>query len=256
MKIGRLLLGCLVLLVVVYCFLFISTFGDSSKQLATEPTMTEQPAVTASAPTFTPTASASASASTFATCPVDGMRILDLPLKPGERNTWKITTLTPQQDEQGDIPLPPKDSTLSDPSPPESLTNGYTMKYHVAGPSAEDMVMVVGHSSPWRVLPFNSLMNQGKDGSEAPRLRAGQHVYLHTTCSGDVWLDYLVTETFTDGKPGHVAAGEPEFTSDPRIYGTQAMPGRLAVVTCLQPKDGSSTHVVVTIGQYTGLVTN
>lgn len=206
-------------------------------------TMTEAPSVEPSVPvpSSTPTEQVS-----FGTCEVDGMYIPDLPLKKGERNKWDIISLTPKQDREGDIPLPPHESSLKDPNPPPSLVSGYTIKYHTAGPQADDMVAIIGHSSPWRVLPFNSLMNQGKEGKQAPRVKAGQHIYLHTTCSGKWWLDGVVDDTFT--------AGKPEFTSDPRIFGTTKMPGWIAVITCLQPKVGSSHEVVAIVGHLVDVV--
>lgn len=219
----------------------VGLFWKAAPQEVADPGMTEAPTPVASAPTVPPTEKVS-----LKSCDVDGMYIPGLPLKKGERRKWDIITLNPQQDAIGDIPLPPRDSSLSDPNPPAALVSGYTLKYHLAGSNPDDMVVVVGHSSPWRVLPFNSLMNQGKEGEEAPRVKVGQRIYLHTTCSGEWWLDYGVDETLTAGKPA--------FTSDPRIFGTTKMPGRVAVITCLQPKEGPSHEVVAIIGQYQGLV--
>lgn len=220
----------------------IGLFWKPAPQEISNPTiMTQSPAPAPSAPTASPVQKVS-----FATCKVDGMYIPDLPLKKDERRKWDIISLNPQQDATGDIPLPPRDSSLSDPNPPAALVSGYTVTYHTAGPKADDMVAIIGHSSPWRVLPFNSLMNQGKEGEEAPRVKVGQRIYLHTTCSGEWWLDYEVDETLTASKPA--------FTSDPRIFGTTKMPGRVAVITCLQPKEGPSHEVVAIIGQYQGLV--
>ncbi len=219
-----------------------SLWPSSPAQETVNPTMTEPATPPASVPTPTQTKGGV----TFATCDVDKMSIPDLPLKKGERNKWDIIPLTPQQDATGNIPLPPADSSLSDPHPPAALVSGYTVKYHQAGPKADDMVAIIGHSSPWRVLPFNSLMNQGKQGGEAPRVKVGQRVYLHTTCSGKWWLEYEVGDAFTAGKPA--------FASDPRIFGTEKMPGWLALITCLQPKEGHSTQVVAITGQLKGVV--
>ena len=206
------------------------------------PTMTESPAPASSAPTVSPPTQKVS----FATCRVNGMYIPDLPLKKDERRKWDIISLTPQQDATGDIPLPPRESSLTDSNPPAALVSGYTVKFHTAGPKSDDMVVVIGHSSPWRVLPFNSLMNQGKEGAEAPRVKVGQRIYLHTACSGKWWLEYIVGKTLTAGKPA--------FTSDPRIFGKSKKPGRLALITCLQPKEGHSTQVVAIIGQLKGVV--
>lgn len=219
----------------------VGLFWKPAPQDVADPAMTETPTPAASAPVVPPTQKV-----TFPTCEVDGMYIPDLPLKKDERRKWDIIPLTPQQDLTGDIPLPPHDSSLSDPNPPAALVSGYTVKYHTAGPEADDMVAVIGHSSPWRVLPFNSLMNQGKEGEEAPRMKVGQRVYLHTTCSGKWWLEYVVGKTLT--------AGKPEFTSDPRIVGKKKQPGRLALITCLQPEEGHSTQVVAIMGRLKGVV--
>ena len=223
----------------VALFLAVTLAGCSGLSSQPQPDMTETPTAAASAPL--PTSTASAAKVTFDTCAVDKMYIPELPLKKDERNRWNIIALTPEQDKAGDIPLPPRDSSLNDPSPPATLVSGYTVSYHTAGPKADDMVVIIGHSSPWRVLPFNSLMNQGKEGDEAPRVRKGEHIYLHTICSGKWWLEYVVNTTLTAGKPG--------FTSDPRIFGKTKKPGRLVLITCLQPEEGHSTQVVVVIGQ-------
>lgn len=219
----------------------VGLFWKAAPQEVADPGMTEAPTPVASAPTVPPTEKVS-----LKSCDVDGMYIPGLPLKKGERRKWDIITLNPQQDAIGDIPLPPRDSSLSDPNPPAALVSGYTLKYHVAGSNPDDMVVVVGHSSPWRVLPFNSLMNQGKEGEEAPRVKVEQRIYLHTTCSGKWWLEYEVDTTFT--------AGKPEFTDDPRIIGKAKRPGWLALITCLQPEKGHSTQVVAIMGRLKGVV--
>lgn len=236
--------------VVCFCLVVMGAIGYLHQPSSAPLDMSGEP--TPSAVVATP-APAKAKVS-FATCEVDKMRIPELvPLNKGERNRWKIITLTKEQDAEGDIPLPPPGSSTWD-NPPKELTSGYTMKYHTAGPKAKDMVVVIGHSSRWNPLAFNSLINQGKEGKRAARVKVGWRIYLHTTCSGKWWLDYVVTRTVTSGKPG--------FTTDPRIFCltdertscTAKVPGRLALITCLQPAEGRSTQVVATIGEYKGVV--
>lgn len=233
----------LVVLAVSLCLMAVGVIGYLRQPSSAPLDISVEPAPSATVVTSVP---AKAKEVTFATCEVDKMRIPELvPLNKGEHNRWKIITLTPKQDAAGDIPLPPRGSSTWD-NPPKELTSGYTMTYHKAGPKAKDMVVVIGHSSRWNPLAFNSLINQGKKGKQAARVQAGWHIYLHTKCSGKWWLEYRVAETFTSGKPG--------FTTDPRIFGTTKMPGRLALITCLQPAEGPSTQVVATIAEYQGVV--
>lgn len=241
----------LVVLAVSLCLMAVGVIGYLRQPSSAPLDISVQPTPSATVVTPVP---AKAKEVTFATCEVDKMRIPQLPLRKGERNHWKIITLTKEQDAAGDIPLPPRGSSTWD-NPPKELTSGYTMRYHTAGPKAKDMVVVIGHSSRWNPLAFNSLINQGKEGKQAARVQVGWRIYLHTTCSGKWWLDYAVTRTFTSGKPGYTTDRRIFcLTDDKRSSCAAKVPGRLALITCLQPAEGPSTQVVATIAEYQGVV--
>lgn len=96
--------------------------------------------------------------------------------------------------------------------------------YQLPGTHTSDVVVLAGHAAAGVPAVFDKLYNPS---AEEHTLKVGDVMYLRTAESGDWWLKYQVTDLHDPDKSA--------LADDPAIWGTQATPGRLLTISCVQP---------------------
>ncbi|MEX3507755.1 hypothetical protein VVR85_10230 [Corynebacterium sp. LK2590] len=96
--------------------------------------------------------------------------------------------------------------------------------YSLPGPTAEDLVVVAGHTGAGVPGVFDNLYD---GGSDEHRINVGDKLYLRTAASGDDWLVYTATDLHDPNKGG--------LADDASVWGDGPQPGRLLTISCIQP---------------------
>lgn len=96
--------------------------------------------------------------------------------------------------------------------------------YSLPGTDAQDVVVVAGHTGAGVPAVFNNLYDGSADEHKAS---VGDKLYLRTQNSGEQWLVYTATDLHDPSKDG--------LEQDESIWGTDAQPGRLLTISCIQP---------------------
>lgn len=112
---------------------------------------------------------------------------------------------------------------------PDSMSKActYTAEdkpYSLPGTDAQDVVVVAGHTGAGVPAVFNNLYDGSADEHKAS---VGDKLYLRTQNSGEQWLVYTATDLHDPSKDG--------LEQDESIWGTDAQPGRLLTISCIQP---------------------
>ncbi|MBU5654574.1 sortase [Corynebacterium aurimucosum] len=96
--------------------------------------------------------------------------------------------------------------------------------YSLPGTDAQDIVVIAGHTGAGVPAVFNNLYDGRADEHKAS---IGDKLYLRTQSSGAQWLVYTATDLHDPSKEG--------LEQDEDIWGTDAQPGRLLTISCIQP---------------------
>lgn len=96
--------------------------------------------------------------------------------------------------------------------------------YSLPGTTAEDLVVVAGHTGAGVSGVFDNLYD---GGSDEHRVSVGDKLYLRTEASGDDWLVYTATDLHDPDKGG--------LADDSAVWGDGPQPGRLLTISCIQP---------------------
>lgn len=96
--------------------------------------------------------------------------------------------------------------------------------YSLPGTTAEDLVVVAGHTGAGVSGVFDNLYD---GGSDEHRVNVGDKLYLRTEASGDNWLVYTATDLHDPDKDG--------LADDATVWGDEPQPGRLLTISCIQP---------------------
>lgn len=96
--------------------------------------------------------------------------------------------------------------------------------YSLPGTDAQDVVVVAGHTGAGVPAVFNNLYDGSANEHKAS---VGDKLYLRTQNSGEQWLVYTATDLHDPSKDG--------LEQDESIWGTDAQPGRLLTISCIQP---------------------
>lgn len=112
---------------------------------------------------------------------------------------------------------------------PKSMNNAcvYTdpeRPYTLPGTNSPDLVVIAGHTGAGVPAVFNNLYD-GKDDKHT--ISEGAKLYIRTVASEDSWLVYRATDFHSPQKESLV--------DDTSIWGTDATPGRLLTISCVQP---------------------
>lgn len=96
--------------------------------------------------------------------------------------------------------------------------------YQLPGTDAEDIVVIAGHAAAGTPAVFDDLYNARTDEHQ---VQVGDLMYIRTLESGENWLAYTATDLHDPPKTGLSMSDE--------IWGTEATPGRLLTISCIQP---------------------
>lgn len=133
---------------------------------------------------------------------------------------------------------------------PKSMDNAcvYTAEdrpYVLPGTNSADIVVIAGHTGAGVHAVFNNLYD-GKEDKHT--IAEGAKLYIKTANSGERWIVYRATDFHSPSK--ELLEGSAE------IWGTDAMPGRLLTISCIQPANPLATSVrnAVVGWQFEGVV--
>lgn len=118
--------------------------------------------------------------------------------------------------------------------------------YSLPGTDSPDIVVIAGHTGAGVPAVFNNLYDGRADEHKAA---VGDKLYLRTQNSGEQWLVYTATDLHDPSKEG--------LEQDESIWGTDAKPGRLLTISCIQPANPLAAAVrnAVVGWQFEGVTT-
>ena len=96
--------------------------------------------------------------------------------------------------------------------------------YSLPGSNASDIAVIAGHTGAGVPAVFNDLYD-GTAGEH--QVSIGDELFVRTEESGDLWLVYEATDLHEPEKSG--------LSQSEEIWGTEATPGRLLTISCIQP---------------------
>lgn len=116
--------------------------------------------------------------------------------------------------------------------------------YSLPGTTAEDLVVIAGHTGAGVAGIFDNLYD-GK--SDRHMVAVGDALYLRTEASGADWLVYSATDLHSPEKSS--------LADDSDVWGDAAQPGRLLTISCIQPANlwQSAVRNAVVGWQFTGI---
>lgn len=96
--------------------------------------------------------------------------------------------------------------------------------YELPGTDVSDIVVVAGHAAAGVPAVFDKLYNPADN---AHTVKIGDVLYVRTEASEQWWLKYVATDLHDPMKDA--------LATDPDIWGSGPMPGRLITISCVQP---------------------
>ena len=131
---------------------------------------------------------------------------------------------------------------------PESITEACTYTpedrpYELPASDASDIVVIAGHAGAGVAAVFDKLYDVSAD---AHSVAVNDRMFLKTESSGDRYLVYQVTDLHSPQKD--------TLSTDDAVWGTEATPGRLLTISCIQPQNvfAESVRNVVVGWQFLG----